>query len=132
MIFLIFTKLFYFVFRVKMAWDIEENQTYAIKIIRDNQINTIQKIENFMKEIQLLSEIKHENVIEVKSVNLNGKYCKFDGRSWKVVYYVMNFAEYGELYSFLQYTPNFNENLARYYFQQLIIGFFLSCFIEIL
>lgn len=108
-----------------MALDMEENKTYAIKIIRDNQINTIQKIENFMKEIQLLSEIKHDNVIEVKSVNLNGKYCKFDGRSWKVVYYVMNFAEHGELYSFLQYTSSFNENLARYYFQQLITGIFL-------
>jgi serine/threonine protein kinase len=102
----------------------EENKTYAIKILRDNQINTIQKIENFMKEIQLLSEIRHENVIELKSVNLNGKYSKYNGRSWKVAYYVMSFAEYGEFYSFLQFTPSFNENLARYYFHQLITGIF--------
>jgi hypothetical protein len=32
-------------------------------------------------------------------------------------YYVMKLAEYGELYSFIEHTDRFDENLTRYIFR---------------
>jgi len=111
-----------FIFRVKIAVDLENERTYAIKIMRESQINTNHKMENFIKEVQLLSEIHHSHIIDILHVNLNGVYTKYDGRVIKVVYYVMKYAEYGELYNFLEHTPHFSEDIARYYFHQLIEG----------
>jgi hypothetical protein len=42
---------------------------------------------------------------------------KNDGRVTKVIYYVMNLADYGELFNFLKFTPKFEEVLARYFFK---------------
>ena len=37
----------------------------------------------------------------------------------------MKYAEYGELFNFIDKTPKFSEEIARYYFYQLIDGFIL-------
>lgn len=37
-------------------------------------------------------------------------------------YYVMKLAEFGELYSFIEHTDRFDENMTRYIFNQLIEG----------
>jgi len=39
-----------------------------------------------------------------------------------VVYYAMKFAENGELFNFVDNTPKFSEELARFYFHQLVEG----------
>ena len=105
-----------------MAVDLENEKTFAIKIMRESQINTNHKMENFIKEVQLLSEIHHHHIIDILYVNLNGLYTKYDGRVIKVVYYVMKYADFGELYNFLEHTPHFSEDIARYYFHQLSEG----------
>lgn len=38
------------------------------------------------------------------------------------MYYVMEIAEYGELFNIIDATPIFSEKLARHYFKQLING----------
>ena len=40
----------------------------------------------------------------------------------KVVYYAMKVAENGELFNFVDNTPKFTEELARFYFHQLVEG----------
>ena len=35
-------------------------------------------------------------------------------RKTEVCYYVMKLAEYGELYSFIEHTDRFNEDMTRY------------------
>ena len=41
-------------------------------------------------------------------------------RKTEVCYYVMKLAEYGELYSFVEHTERFDENMTRYIFEQVL------------
>jgi Serine/threonine protein kinase len=107
---------------VKLAINLENKKKYAIKIMREDQINTQKKLENFLNEVQLLSTVYHKNIVQIEEVNLAGEYRKLNGKSFKVAYYSMKFAEYGELFQILQESENFTERLARYYFHQLIEG----------
>lgn len=43
-------------------------------------------------------------------------------RKTEVCYYVMKLAEYGELYSFIEHTDRFNEDMTRYILDQLVDG----------
>ena len=43
-------------------------------------------------------------------------------RKAEVCYYVMKLAEYGELYSFIEHTDRFSEDMTRYILDQLIDG----------
>lgn len=108
-----------------MALDLETNNNFAIKIMRDSQNSTVHKMENFIREVQLLADLNHHNIIEIVHVNLNGNIVKHDGRVIKVCYYIMKYAHYGELFKFLEQTPHFSENISRFYFHQLIEGIFL-------
>ncbi len=55
-------------------------------------------------------------------MSLKGEYRKSDGSTRRVAYYVMKIADFGELYNIVEATPVFPENLARYYFKQLLSG----------
>lgn len=43
-------------------------------------------------------------------------------RKAEVCYYVMKLAEYGELYSFIEHTERFSEDMTRYILDQLVDG----------
>ena len=43
-------------------------------------------------------------------------------RKPKLCYYIMKLAEYGELYSFIEHSDRFDEQMTRYIFNQLIEG----------
>ena len=68
-------------------------------------------------QVTILSEITHKSMIKINFVNLNGEYRKYYGKVYKVVYYVMKIADYGELYKFLEITKSFKEKYARFYFK---------------
>ena len=74
-------------------------------------------MEIFINECKILSSIDQENIIPILSLSLNGIYKKKDGKIKKVIYYVMEIAEYGELYTIIDTTSNFPEEMARYFFK---------------
>ena len=43
-------------------------------------------------------------------------------RKTQLCYYVMKLAEYGELYSFIEHTDRFEDNMVRYILDQLLEG----------
>lgn len=88
--------------------------------MREDQVNTASKLENFLQEVQLLSSVNHSHIVQIVYVNLKGECKKPNGKVVNVVYYAMKFAEYGELFEILQKTTSFSERIARYYFHQLI------------
>lgn len=90
--------------------------------MKESGINSKNKIENFIKEIEILSELNSPYIIKLYHINLYGEYCKSDGRIKKVVYYVMELEKNCELFDFLDLTDNFPESLARFFFKQLIAG----------
>lgn len=68
-----------------------------------------------------MTDVDHENVINIMYINMQGFYKKANGQVHRVVYYAMELAEYGELFSLLQ-NYRLNEKLARFYFHELIAG----------
>lgn len=81
---------------------------------------TQQKLEIFINECKILSSLDQENIIPIISLSLNGIYKKQDGKIKKVIYYVMDIAEYGELYNIIDSTPSFSEYLTRHFFRQIL------------
>jgi len=65
-------------------------------------IDSQQNLEKFISEIKILSNTDNSNIIKLSYVSLNGKYCKSYGRIENVIYYVMEIAEYGELFNFIE------------------------------
>ena len=90
--------------------------------MREDQVNTPSKLESFLNEVKILASIRSKHIVQIVHVNLAGEYKKSDGFVKKVVYYVMKYAEYGELFEILQQFESFPERIARYYFRQLIEG----------
>ena len=45
---------------------------------------------------------------------------KPDGSSKEVIYIVLEYAECGELFDYIANTGNFTEEMARFYFNQLL------------
>jgi len=88
--------------------------------MREDQLDTSEKLDAFLNEVQILSSVYHKNIVKILEVNLLGEYKKPNGSITRVCYYVMKFAEFGELFEIMQQTENFSESLARYYFRQLI------------
>ena len=104
-----------------MAFNIETDERVAIKILRErNNIDRI-KLDKFLEEVRILTDVDHENVISIKYINMHGIYRKSTGQGFRVVYYVMELAEYGELFNLLQ-NCRLSEKLARFYFLELISG----------
>lgn len=69
-----------------------------------------------MNEVQAMSRLKHNNIIELKEVGTD-IYRKTNGKKLKVSYIVLEFAPGGELFDFIANSGPFNEDEARYYFK---------------
>ena len=104
-----------------MAFNIETDERVAIKILRERNNIDRYKLDTFLEEVRILTDVNHENVISIKYINMQGFYKKANGQVYRVVYYVMELAEYGELFNLLQ-NCRLSEKLARFYFHELIIG----------
>jgi serine/threonine protein kinase len=52
--------------------------------------------------------------------NFSGILRKLNGKSTKIAYYVMNYAEYGELYRLIEVNPLMSEKTARFFFRKLV------------
>jgi serine/threonine protein kinase len=54
--------------------NLEENTYCAIKMMKKNEVNSVLKLQKFLNEVQLLSEAKHKNIIELLYVNIDADY----------------------------------------------------------
>jgi len=90
-----FSESFLFL-RVKLAIDLKDNSSCAIKILK--KTDNSQKIAHFIEEVNHFYSLSHKNIIRLKFVNLNGIYQKNNGEVSNLIYYVMQIALYGELY----------------------------------
>ncbi len=96
--------------------------------MKEDQTNTISQLETFFNEIKILASLSHKNIVKIVYVNLDGEYKHLNGNTRRVSYYVMKYAEYGELFEILQQFETFPEKLARQFFHQLIQGKFFFLF----
>jgi serine/threonine protein kinase len=72
----------------------------------------------------IMTSLEHESIVKVVAVG-KGPYDKQNGKEPKDVFFiVMEYAEHGELFDMLSNTGKFSEEVARYYFKQLLSAVF--------
>mmetsp|Transcript_36242 Transcript_36242/g.41287 ORF Transcript_36242/g.41287 Transcript_36242/m.41287 type:complete len:444 (+) Transcript_36242:195-1526(+) len=108
--------------KVKLAESLDDSKLFAIKMMRDKEVNTTKKLESIHREVEILSKLRHKNIIDIYEVSSTGRYMKRDGTTRNVIYYVMRYAECGELYKMIECCERITEKMARTFFHQIIDG----------
>ncbi|CDW73506.1 protein kinase domain containing protein [Stylonychia lemnae] len=108
-----------------LAKNIQTQKLYAIKIISKDDaekvnLATFQRV--LKNEVEILQKLNHQNIIKLVEFNLEGDIVFLEnGKQILVFYIVLEFAEGGDLFEYLCVEGrSFSEEVARYYFQQLI------------
>ena len=97
---------------VRLYQDKLTKEKVAIKIINKNKIINKYYEDNIKRELNILQNIKHINIINTKQI-LNDS---------ENIYIIMEYCENGELFNLIVDETFLKENEAAYYFYQLING----------
>lgn len=109
---------------VKLAKHKDSDKLVALKIIKDENLQTGSTLETFKTEIEIMSEINHPNIINMLSHSIDGILKDSHGATKdNVIYLTLELASGGELFDFIAQTGSFSEPVARYYFHQMIDAF---------
>ena len=108
--------------RVKLGESLISKEQVAIKIMRKNEMTSVKAYESFYREVRLLSQCNHPNVVKVFEASVDGTLSRPDGSRElnHVCYCVLELAHYGELYRLISTTEKLSETLARTLFRQII------------
>lgn len=97
---------------VKKATHVDTREVFAIKIIDRQKLHQENMEEQLRREIAVMKNLKHEHVVNLKEVMVSSNR----------IYLVMELIEGGELVAKLKAEKQFDEDVARRYFQQLVFG----------
>ncbi|CAG9318615.1 unnamed protein product [Blepharisma stoltei] len=113
--------------KVKLVQNSKTQLLYAAKIIKTHTEASSSRLrEALLNEVNSLSRIQHPNVVTIVSASTSGVYVKKnEGGIYECMYIVEELCINGELFDIINRTGAFNENVARFYFHQLIAG--LEC-----
>ncbi|XP_021957604.1 mucin-12 isoform X1 [Folsomia candida] len=95
--------------KVQLGIDKETGQEVAIKTIKKSKIETEADLIRIRREIQIMSSVRHPNIIHIYEV--------FENREKMVL--VMEYAAGGELYDYLNERKILQEDEARRIFRQI-------------
>lgn len=74
-------------------------------------------------EVALLAAMNHPAVVKLYEYNLQGELVvKPCGKCTQVYFIVLEFVEYGDLFSLIEQRGEFSERVARFFFKQLLEG----------
>ncbi len=106
--------------KVKLGQDKDSKQLYALKIL-NSENKHIEKIKTTLKnECDIMKNLNHVNVVKFIDIRDDGHYTSKSGKEKQVVYAIIELANKGEIFEVLYNVGPFNENLARFYFKQLV------------
>jgi serine/threonine protein kinase len=109
---------------VKLAKHKDTGNMVALKIIKDEALQSSSSMDTFKTEVEVMSEISHPNIINMLSHSNDGVLKSANGTTKdKVIYLTLELANGGELFDFIAQTGSFSEPVARYYFHQMIDAF---------
>lgn len=75
-----------------------------------------------MNEVVVMKELSHPNIVNLIDFSFDAEYKRPNGSKVKVFYLALELVSGGELFDFIAETGNFSEEVARYYFHQMISG----------
>ena len=69
------------------------------------------------EELLRMKDLNHPNILKILAVHSNSTYYSKKGKSFSVVFLVLEYCVNGPLYEYLNYTGPFSEEVARKYFK---------------
>ncbi len=107
---------------VSLAEHIETALKVALKIYKP--IGNIKLLEkNFANEVTTMRGISHQNVVKIFAGNNEGVLKRPGNKDKTVMYMAVELCQGGEFFDYIaEPGKGFNENTARFYFQQLLNG----------
>lgn len=72
------------------------------------------------REVSCIQALDHPNVLKCYDSSINGTAVNGKGSALSVPYLALEYAYGGELFDYLMRTEKFTEEIARFYFIQLI------------
>jgi len=104
--------------KVKLGYEAASNQYYAVKIIKHSHPSL--NLKTLKKEIEILSQLKHTNIVNLIDFSESADYVKKSGQTYKAVAITMELAPGGELFEYVADSGRFSEETARTYFRIII------------
>lgn len=98
--------------KVKLCINAQTLERYACKEFDLGMVNSTISHNRIMREIQVVSTLKHPNTISLVDIHVSEKKC----------YLVMDLVSGGELFDEVQAQQRFDEHTARFYFKQFMAG----------
>lgn len=112
--------VFLLLYSVLLGKHEETGELCALKVMDKNPDHEEAMHSLVSNEVEIMSSISHPNIVNLIQYSYNEVLVKPNGDSKEVFYLALELASGGELFDFLAETGAFTEELARYYFHQLI------------
>jgi len=98
--------------KVRLATKANSDTLFAVKIVNKDSIRDIRDLERVMREMHVLKNISHPNIISMhESIEKGAR-----------LYLVLDFASAGELHDFCEARGPLPEKLARVFMSQILCG----------
>lgn len=101
----------------------ETGELVALKIMDKNPEHEEAMINLVSNEVEVMSSINHPHIVNLVNYSFYDSLIKPNGDSKEVYYLALELAAGGELFDFLAESGAFSEEVARFYFHQLIDAF---------
>lgn len=105
---------------MKAGTDERDGRQVALKILNKPALTTSVK-KQVEREITSMTKVQHPNVLKLIEVLIDVPNPSSASRE-DVIIMVLELATSGELFEYLSFTGNFDDPLARTYFQQMVDG----------
>jgi len=105
---------------VKLAKHKETGAVCALKIMKNPGSMDSSMLKLVMNEIEIMKELDHQNIVKLLDFSGDAEYKRPNGSKIKVFYLALELVSGGELFDFIAETGRFTEEVARYYFHQMI------------
>lgn len=98
--------------KVKLGINKITNEKVAIKILEKSKIVEKDDLDRILREMKIITELKHQNVIKVHEMYESNDYFLI----------IMEYCEGGELFNYIVENQRLSEEETAYFFYQLING----------
>lgn len=109
-------------YRVKLAKHSETGAECALKIMKNDGGIDSSMMTLVRNEITVMQQLDHPNLVKLLDFNEDATYVKPNGTEIAVFYLSLELVSGGELFDFIAETGKFTEDVARYYFHQIVDG----------